>query len=343
MKILEYQKDFIITPCAETEIVEGELLAHRFPMKVLNKMNPPHMATIADMNGGVEIQLYGEIDQIEISLRVLDSDGFGLTAEYMYGDRKLLPRWVLDGNDKKLQTKKIDIPHDVDRENPLRFLYPTHSKIQINEIKVNKEAVISQNKWMYNRLKPPLRWVIHGDSITQGANVSCPSNTFVEICARELGLCPINLGIGGYGCAELEIAEYLSSIENVDILSLHIGTNCISKREDLSSFRKRLKKYLEIILKAHSDIPVVLATPIYRNLGGNEPKSISQPYREVMNETAHELRNDFNNLYLIDGLSLISSDKGMMGDYLHLADESAVYYANNLKQLMTKILDRYSK
>jgi len=132
----------------------------------------------------------------------------------------------------------------------VRFVFPTHCELKILRVRVNADTKLEERfaPYDYRQLPDALgkRWLVHGDSITQGANVSVPTMTWVDLTARKLGLAAVNLGIGGHGKAEPALAADIAARDDFDILSLHIGTNAIWDK----AYPERLEGYLKTILAA---------------------------------------------------------------------------------------------
>jgi lysophospholipase L1-like esterase len=217
-------------------------------------------------------------------------------------------------------------------------VFPTHCELEILRVRVNADAKLEANvePYDYRQLPDALgkRWLVHGDSITQGANVSVPTMTWVDLTARRLGLRAVNLGIGGHGKAEPNLAAAIAARDDFDILSLHIGTNALGD----PGYPERLEGFLKTILAAHPTKPVVLASPILKFSKPGVPVWSLAGCREAMAAVAARLAKDHPNLVFLPGEELIRRASSLNSDLVHIPDQGAVEYAENLAPVLTRIL-----
>lgn len=75
---------------------------------------------------------------------------------------------------------------------------------------------------------PAPRWVVHGDSITEGWWSTRPAHGWPAVTGRALGWDTVNLGYAGAARGELATAEQLAGLP-ADVLTLAFGTNCWSR------------------------------------------------------------------------------------------------------------------
>jgi hypothetical protein len=305
------------------------IIPQRFPTSAINSFG--NMARITRMSAGIEMQVQGQISQLEIKLRLLDSDLYGVTAELFSGPHKLLPTWNLDPYSTDIQTMTFDIDNNFCSQYPIRFIFPTHCTLEIISVAVDDNAEMYTNFKSYDYSEtteqPGKKWLVHGDSITQGSNVSSPSCTWVDLTARMMNMIPINLGIGSYGRAELEMAEYIASRSDFDLLSLHIGINCASS-DDISVFSNRFHNFIQIIRNAHPKTPISVCTPIFSHFDMGINASATKKIRRAMTQECEKMQmTGDKQLFLINGLDIIDDPYYLRADMLHLSDFGAMKYA----------------
>lgn len=336
MKKLSYPSDYHFVYAEEVLSSESGHTPLRFPEKVIEGFQSELMQRIARFNTGIELQLNGNIKEVKFGIRMLDSDGFGVMAELYLANMKLLPNWKFEVDDKGIQQMSYQLDDHLVGRGPLRLLFPTHAYLEVVSVEVNDEAELRLGEAWTNASEcdKPLRWLAHGDSITQGANVSVPSTTWVETCSRRCQLEAVNLGIGGFGMAEIEIAEYLASRQDADIISLNIGTNCINTKKPLADFEETMMRFVKTIVAAHPNKPVLLVSPIYRNLSFKDDQSFIQSYRDAMERVCQALVGEYPKLMYVNGLDVLGRDEGLLGDQLHISDAGAFIYAEH----MTKVI-----
>ena len=313
------------------------LIPLRFTPESLAAMGDA-MRPIARMATGIELQLKGTIRLVEVTARCRFDDGFGVTAEWFRGPHKQLPTVAFVPGSQEPQTFTFKPWGPLPETDVVRFVFPTHCELEILRVRVNADAKLEANfaPYDYRQLPDALgkRWLVHGDSITQGANVSVPTMTWVDLTARKLGLRAVNLGIGGYGKAEPALAAAIAARDDFDILSLHIGTNAIWDK----GYPERLEGFLKTILVAHPTKPVILASPILRFEKPGVPPPALATCRQAMADVAARLAKDHPNLVFLPGEELIRRADSLNSDMIHIPDQGAIEYAENLAPVLTRIL-----
>lgn len=326
-----------IVNAAHVERTADGLIPLRFTPASLASMGDG-MRPIARLATGIELQLKGTIRVVEVTARCRFDDGFGTTAEWFRGPHKQLPTVTFVPGSREPQTFTGTFWGQLPETDIVRFVFPTHCELEILRVRVNADANLEKNFEPYDYRQLPgglaKRWLVHGDSITQGANVSVPTMTWVDLTARKLGLKAVNLGIGGYGKAEPALAADIAGRDDFDVLSLHIGTNAIWDK----AYPERLAGFLERILAAHPTKPVVLASPIMRFNEPGVPPAALATCREAMAAVAARLAKDHPNLVFLPGEELVRRPDSLLTDLVHVDDHGAVEYAANLAPVLAEVL-----
>lgn len=311
----------------------------RFPLSSLDAFGA--MARIARMQAGVEFQLQGEgIRELRVHARLLFHDGYGLFAELFQGPHKLLPTWSFDPDSSAAQTAVFDVAAGGAPSLPVRFLFPTHCELEIVKIEVDDAARLQPGFTPYDARcapgSPGLTWTVFGDSIVQGANVVCPSMTWVEQAARALKVRAINLGIGGYGGLEAAVARDLAGRPDMDMLSLHGGVNCIGMTA--AEFEPRVEEFLSILRHAHPRLPVLLCTPIYSYRDAANPQG-ARAIRTVLTRACRRRQAAGDDrLLLLDGRRIFRDATHLRGDMLHLSEAGSVEYARRMLPYLRRLI-----
>jgi lysophospholipase L1-like esterase len=322
---------------AELEQTAEGVIPLRFTLASLDALGN-QMRPIARLATGVELQLKGTIRVIEVTARCRFDDGFGVTAEWFRGPHKQLPTVAFVPGSREPQTFSCTFWGPLPETEVVRLVFPTHCELEIMKVRVNADAKLEPGfePYDYRQLSGGLgkRWLVHGDSITQGANVSVPTMTWVDLVARRLGLAAVNLGIGGHGKAEPAMAADIAARTDFDILSLHIGTNALWDK----AYPERLEAFLKTILAAHPTKPVILASPILRFEKPGIPPPALATCRAAMAEVAARVAKDHPNLVFLPGEELIRRPDSLNTDMIHIPDHGAVEYAENLAPVLSRIL-----
>jgi lysophospholipase L1-like esterase len=322
---------------AELEPTADGVIPLRFTRASLDALGN-QMRPIARLATGVELQLKGTIRVVEITARCRFDDGFGVTAEWYRGPHKQLPTVAFIPGSREPQTFTFKPWGPLPETDIVRLVFPTHCELEILKVRVNADAKLEAGfePYDYRRLPGALgkRWLVHGDSITQGANVSVPTMTWVDLVARRLGLAATNLGIGGYGKAEPAMAADIAARTDFDILSLHIGTNALWDKD----YPERLEAFLKTILVAHPTKPVILVSPILRFEKPGMPPAALATCRQAMADVAQRLGKDHPNLGFLPGEELIRRPESLLADLIHIPDHGAIEYADSLAPVLARLL-----
>ncbi len=338
MRVLDYGRDWRFVNAAEVEADNDGQVPLRFARRFMDGMG--EMTPIARMATSVELQLTGHLSQVEVDVRTRFSDGYGETGEWYWGPYKIVPGVRLGGTG---ETVKLALNvagwRNVDTRYPLRLLFPTHCDVSVLAVRAAGDVLpVAQTTPFDYRALPGalgLRWLAHGDSITQGANCSVPTTTWVDLAARTLGLQATNLGIGGHGKAEPILADAIAARDDFDVLSLHVGANAGKETE---RFLQNLADMIRKIRHTHPDTPIFVASPILCLHKEGKVEAYITATRTAMDGLLDRLAATDPNLHPIRGLELIGDSNGLNIDFLHLCDFGFMRYAANAARLMRPFL-----
>jgi len=336
MRGLEYGREWCFVNQVEVESdPAGGLIPLRFHRRFLEEMGP--MTPIARMATGIELQIGGQPDQVEITVRTNFSDGFCETGVWYWGPYKVIPNARFGGTGETVSVA-INLASwrgETACSHPLRLLFPTHCEVSVLDVRATGETLpVEQWEPFDYRALPGaigLRWLAHGDSITQGANCSVPTLTWVDITARTLGLRASNLAIGGYGKAEPVIARAIAERDDMDLLSLHVGANAGGICE---GFLQHLEAMIRKIRVSHPNLPIFVASPVVCLNREGAPRRDIVAIRAAMDNLLRNLAADDPHLHPIHGLDLLGDGNGLTIDGTHLCDFGFMRYAANAARLM---------
>ena len=198
-----------------------------------------------------------------------------------------------------------------------RILLPYHAEVTLRTLRLSAGACPERP------CSSPVRWLAHGDSITQGARAIAPGLTYVSLVADTLGWDGLNLGLGGSAWGDAVVAEYVASRDDWDVLSIAIGTNTYAASiETAASFRERYGTFLDIVRHRHPTKPVLCITPIWRGSDAvpgeaNQLGDTLASYRQAISGLVIARSPSDRNLHLLDGLELIGDSEGLGVDLVH--------------------------
>ncbi|MFD7976906.1 GDSL-type esterase/lipase family protein [Streptomyces sp. NPDC059071] len=108
------------------------------------------------------------------------------------------------------------------------------------------------------------RWLVHGDSITEGWWATRPARAWPATAGRLLGLDPVNLGYAGGARGELPLAEQLARLPG-ELITLAFGTNCWGTVPFSASLMyETTRAFLELVRRGHPETPLLLVSPVLR-------------------------------------------------------------------------------
>ncbi|WP_199547922.1 GDSL-type esterase/lipase family protein [Streptomyces sp. N35] len=118
------------------------------------------------------------------------------------------------------------------------------------------------------------RWLVHGDSISEGWTTSRPHLAWPARVGRALGLDAVNLGYAGAARGELASAQQLASLPAA-VITLAFGTNCWSRTPSSAELLyETTRAFLGLVRAAHPDVPVLVVSPVVRPDAEHSPNAL---------------------------------------------------------------------
>ncbi|MEV6396607.1 GDSL-type esterase/lipase family protein [Streptomyces sp. NPDC051907] len=169
------------------------------------------------------------------------------------------------------------------------------------------------------------RWVVHGDSITEGWLSTRPAHSWPAVAGRALGLDTVNLGYAGSARGELAVAEQLSALP-ADLITLAFGTNCWSRTPcSASLLYETTRAFVELVRQGHPRTPILLVSPLLRPDAEQTPNRLGATLAELRTAMEEAARDHVAHgpgdprLTLLPGRDLVRADQ--LADGLHPDDE----------------------
>ncbi|MEW2397193.1 GDSL-type esterase/lipase family protein [Streptomyces sp. NPDC046862] len=108
------------------------------------------------------------------------------------------------------------------------------------------------------------RWIVYGDSITQGWSVTAPGLAWPSRVADALGLDLVNLGFAGAARGEILTADVVAA-SGAEAVALAWGTNAYSSLPtSVTQIAEAMRLYLTALRAGLPEVPVVVMSPIVR-------------------------------------------------------------------------------
>lgn len=167
------------------------------------------------------------------------------------------------------------------------------------------------------------RWLVHGDSITEGWWSTRPAHAWPAVAGRALGLDTVNLGYAGGGRGELPTAEQLARLPG-DVITLAFGTNCWSRIPfSATLMHETTLAFVRLVRRGHPATPLLVVSPLLRPEAESTPNALGATLAELrgaMEDATRALAGAGDTaLQLLPGRDLLSADD--LVDGLHPTDE----------------------
>ena len=188
-----------------------------------------------------------------------------------------------------------------------RLNLPLYNGIKELSIGVESHA---QLKGAQPARRHPGSIVWYGTSILQGGVASRPGQAFTNIISRDLGVEIYNFGFSGHGLMELNVAQYLASIEDVSVFIIDCNPNMNGEE-----IRNRTVPLVQYLHQQQPKATIVLA----------EGTTYGQAwYNAEINTAQQEKREALQNAYTkLNGTMPAGSLKYVRGNDLMCADPPA--------------------
>ncbi|WP_424214750.1 GDSL-type esterase/lipase family protein [Streptomyces sp. BI20] len=166
------------------------------------------------------------------------------------------------------------------------------------------------------------RWVVHGDSITEGWSATRPAHGWAAVAGRALGWDTVNLGYAGGARGELAVAEQLAALP-ADVLTLAFGTNCWHAVPHTAPLLEATARtFLELVRQGHPRTPLLMVSPVLRPEAERTPNRVGATLgalREAMERAVlARIAAGDDRLALLPGRGLLGV--GHLPDGLHPDD-----------------------
>ncbi|MFD5429881.1 GDSL-type esterase/lipase family protein [Streptomyces sp. NPDC127084] len=180
------------------------------------------------------------------------------------------------------------------------------------------------------------RWVVHGDSITEGWWSTRPAHSWPATTGRALGLDTVNLGYAGCARGELPTAQHLARLP-AELLTLAFGTNCWSRTPHTAPLMyETVRVFVTLVRQGHPDTPLLLLSPVLRPEAESTPNAVGATLaqlRTAMESAVRDLMAEGDRrLALLPGRRLLTARH--LADGLHPNDSGHALIAAAVGQAL---------
>ncbi|MCT4357474.1 GDSL-type esterase/lipase family protein [Streptomyces sp. Je 1-79] len=186
------------------------------------------------------------------------------------------------------------------------------------------------------------RWLVHGDSITEGWWSTRPAHSWPATAGRALGLDTVNLGFAGGARGELPLAEQLASLPG-SLVTLAFGTNCWSKAPSSAGWLyETVRAYVGLVRRGHPDAPLLILSPVLRPEAETAPNALGatlEDLRTAMEDAGRDLAAEGDRrLLVLSGRPLIDAED--LADGLHPNDRGHARMASAVADALRPYVPR---
>ena len=215
-----------------------------------------------------------------------------------------------------------------DKDKLIELWLPQFGRFQLRNIEIDDGASIDP----YIDKRP--KWITYGSSITQCRSAASPTQTWPGIAARSKNFNLTCLGYGGQCHLDSMVARMIRDLP-ANYISMCLGIN-IQGASSLGprAFRPAIIGAVQIIREKHTDIPIVLMSPIYCPNREENPNAVGfnlQKMREEVQAAANALQSHGDeNIHYVSGLDVFGADLvDLLPDNLHPDAEGYRVMGNN--------------
>lgn len=276
----------------------------------------------ANSLAGVRICFKSDTKQLKLKIKYGTPvrDFFKL---YCYIDDKL----HTDGPDDFQPEAEICFTASGNKVQQFELHLPHCCEIKISELELVDATIISPAP------EQSKKWLLIGDSITQGMTATGSIHTFSTLTARNLNLNQHNIAVGGAVLAG-EIGKLVKTID-CDLITIAFGTNDFNSSRNLQEFQSETVELLaELTKRDNCKIALITTIPWPERSTPNNLNLHIEVYRDALRQAAAE----FPSVSLIEGPALIPKEATMFVDNIHPNNQGMQIYATNLSKELSKLL-----
>lgn len=211
--------------------------------------------------------------------------------------------------------------------------FPLYAEVLEVEVGIERGALLQKAD---NLFKGRVVW--YGTSITQGG-CACrggisPSNAL----SRYFGYEFLNFGFSGNGRGQIEVAQLLASIENVDLFILDYEANA-----PLEMLMSTLEDFIKTIRKMYPNTPIIVMSKIKMGVELHQKIFLNKQNASLLFQKGlvQRLSKNDAHIFFIDGHKLLG-ERDFEGtvDGSHPNDYGFLLITNRLKKKLMKFLDK---
>ncbi len=200
---------------------------------------------------------------------------------------------------------------------------------QVTEFEIDDEDSLE-----FTLNKPKM--VAYGSSFTEGVGSFSYEYSYINILRNSLHIDILNKALSGNCLCELEMAEYLKSLD-ADYYLLELGMNMRGMMDE-KEFSKRVSAFLEVLTSAKKKIIIISSVDFFKEK--YQIYKEQDPYYErntLYSNELHCIAKKYN-IPLIPLSELLDSYEDISSDMLHPSAYGHVKFGINLANVVKKFI-----
>lgn len=213
--------------------------------------------------------------------------------------------------------------------------FPLYASVETILIGIEEDANIKPELKLFPNQG---KIVFYGTSITQGGCASRPGMSYTNIISRHLGYECLNYGFSGNGKGQPEIAEILSSIDQVKAFVINYEANV-----NFEELKRTLPGFVDRIRKRYIDVPIILVSKIqfYTEIHSKTEEKAERAIREFQKSFVKSRIKEDKYMFYVDGRGLLGNDADEKTvDGVHPTDYGFACIARVLEKQIKKYIKK---
>ena len=180
--------------------------------------------------------------------------------------------------------------------------------------------------------------VYYGTSLVHGGCVNRAGMSHSNQLRRRLNRDVINLGFGGNGQLDLEIADIIAATKSPSLIILDFVPNCSTGQIDTLMI-----PFTDIVRAAHPDVPILFIECLDhpRNQFDLSARQLDDEHNAMMRRRFEDLTKKYKDIYYLPSKDLVGTDYESTVDGVHLTDYGATLFADSLEPVLRSILEKH--
>ncbi|MFE0877741.1 GDSL-type esterase/lipase family protein [Streptomyces smyrnaeus] len=160
---------------------------------------------------------------------------------------------------------------------------------------------------------PRPRWLVYGDSITEGWSATAPSRGWAALAGRELGWDTVNLGYTGSAHGEPATAQQLATLPGA-ALTVAFGCNCWTGVPCSAALMAQMTSaFLQLVRTGHPRTPLLVVSPLQRPEAEHTPNALGATLADLRSAQEGAVRARIaegdDSLALLPGAGLVTAEQ----------------------------------